>query len=350
MSTGFQGRMEGTREAAEPAASTQHASGWTEENLVFIFSLPRSGSTLLQRLLATHSAVATTAESWLLLPLVYALRSRGALAEYGHRAAAGALEDFLRRVPRGDSAYLEAVKRLAVEMYAAAAPAGARLFVEKTPRNALIADEILRTFTGSRHIVLWRNPLAVAASMIESFGDGRWNLYKYRIDLHAGLESLVAAAEAYGDRICSVRYEDLAASPEATCARVFHHVGLEFEPRLLAELTRVELPGRMGDVGRNEATVVTDASLDHWRAVLCNPFRRRWARGYLDWIGAERLALMGYDAAELRAQLEAAPVSAKRLLSDLPRAAYGVLDRVLELDVLRRKWSTAGGASIGRHA
>ena len=102
--------------------------------------------------------------------------------------------------------------------------------------------------------------------------------------------------------------------------------------------------------GRNEATVVTDASLDHWRAVLCNPFRRRWARGYLDWIGAERLALMGYDAAELRAQLEAAPVSAKRLLSDLPRAAYGVLDRVLELDVLRRKWSTAGGASIGRHA
>ena len=73
-------------------------------------------------------------------------------------------------------------------------------------------------------------------------------------------------------------------------------------------------------------------------------------RRYLDWIGAERLALMGYDAAELRAQLEAAPVSAKRLLSDLPRAAYGVLDRVLELDVLRRKWSTAGGASIGRHA
>ena len=58
----------------EPAGAEARravGSAWSEENLVFIFSLPRSGSTLLQRLLATHPAVATTAEScksWLSTP------------------------------------------------------------------------------------------------------------------------------------------------------------------------------------------------------------------------------------------------------------------------------------------
>ena len=35
--------------------------------LVFLLSLPRSGSTLLQRLLAAHPQVHTVAEPWLML-------------------------------------------------------------------------------------------------------------------------------------------------------------------------------------------------------------------------------------------------------------------------------------------
>ena len=37
---------------------------------IFIFSAPRSGSTLLQRVLAAHTQVATASEPWILLPLL----------------------------------------------------------------------------------------------------------------------------------------------------------------------------------------------------------------------------------------------------------------------------------------
>ena len=40
---------------------------------VFIFSLPRSGSTLTQRVLTAHDGVASAAEPWVLLPLLQPL-------------------------------------------------------------------------------------------------------------------------------------------------------------------------------------------------------------------------------------------------------------------------------------
>lgn len=41
------------------------------KNLIFIVSQPRSGSTLLQRILSAHSQICTTSEPWLALPLLW---------------------------------------------------------------------------------------------------------------------------------------------------------------------------------------------------------------------------------------------------------------------------------------
>src|SRR5665213_3086127 len=51
---------------------------------IFIFSISRSGSTLLQRVLAAHPEVATVSEPWLLLPFVYSMRTEGVIADYVH--------------------------------------------------------------------------------------------------------------------------------------------------------------------------------------------------------------------------------------------------------------------------
>src|SRR5688500_15750036 len=61
---------------------------------LFLLSLPRSGSTLAQRILAAHEAIATASEPWILLPYLYTLRERGAYAEYNHRVLVRAVEDF----------------------------------------------------------------------------------------------------------------------------------------------------------------------------------------------------------------------------------------------------------------
>ncbi len=48
---------------------------------LFLFTLPRSGSTLCQRVLAAHPQIATTTEPHLLLPFFYAFKEREL---YGH--------------------------------------------------------------------------------------------------------------------------------------------------------------------------------------------------------------------------------------------------------------------------
>ncbi|MGH3139020.1 MAG: sulfotransferase, partial [Gaiellales bacterium] len=84
---------------------------------VFVFSLPRSGSTLLQRMVATHPEIATASEPWILLPQLYALRETGIVAEYGHRTAARAIADFGDSLPGGRDDYLDEVRRSALALY-----------------------------------------------------------------------------------------------------------------------------------------------------------------------------------------------------------------------------------------
>ena len=109
---------------------------------IFIFSLPRSGSTLLQSLVASHPDVGTASEPWLLLPLVYGRRVRGVHAEYRHRLAAAAVDEFIRQLPRGRSSYNEAVRDVVLRLYTEASGENRRYFLDKTPRYHLIVNEI----------------------------------------------------------------------------------------------------------------------------------------------------------------------------------------------------------------
>jgi hypothetical protein len=315
---------------------------WSERNLVFLLSQPRAGSTLLQRILAAHEGVATVPESWLLIPLFYAARREGVFAEYGHIPAANALAAFAGHLPAGMNSYYEGVRDLAVSLFSQAAKTGPRYFIEKTPRNALIAAELFRCFRGSRFVFLWRNPLAVAASLIETFGKGRWNLYRYRSDLYTGLAQLVDAYRDNAATACALRYEDLVSRPVESCRAVFSYLGLEYDDSVVYRFAEVRLDGRMGDPGRERHSDLVSEPLHKWTATLANPVRKAWARRYLRWLGADRLRLMGYEPADIEAELAAAPTRMTKALSDLARQGYGVLNAVAEIDMTRRKWSRNG--------
>ena len=84
---------------------------------IFLFSLPRSGSTLLQRMLATHAEIATATEPWFLLPYLYTLRENGAYAEYGHSTMVAAIRDLCDDLPNGRADYLAQVRQLALGLY-----------------------------------------------------------------------------------------------------------------------------------------------------------------------------------------------------------------------------------------
>jgi hypothetical protein len=293
---------------------------------VFLFSLPRSGSTLVQRMLATSSQVATATEPWVLLPHLYAFRLDGAYAEYGHRTAARALADFCAAMPDGRRAYLDEVRRSVLALYARAA-GEAIYFLDKTPRYHLVVDEIVELFPEAPCIFLWRHPLAVAASMIESFGSGRWNLFRYDVDLYGGLERLVAARRR--SRSChAVRYEDVVTDPARAIARMFAFLDLPVPGDTLGRFARVRMNGRMGDrIGSGNYSAVTTEPLAKWQVTMSNPLRKRWCREYVEWIGSERLEVMGYDREAILDEVDALPTSGRTVGSDIARRAHGRLYR-----------------------
>jgi hypothetical protein len=289
---------------------------------VFLFSLPRSGSTLVQKLLATHPEVATASEPWILLPLLYSLRRPGVFAEYGHRTTVRAIEDFCDALPAGREEYLAEVRDMALSLYQSAA-GDASLFVDKTPRYHLIADDIMELFPRARFIFLWRQPLAVAASIMESFGDGRWNLEKYTVDLEDGLENLAAAQRLGDERVISVRFEDVVREPQAQLERLCGFLGIDPLQADPSTFKSISLAGRMGDrTGVKQYRTVSAEPLDKWLETMNTWYRRRWCRRYLNRIGRYRLSLMGYDYDSLMRQVESLDASPRRLGSDVSRHIY----------------------------
>ena len=87
------------------------------ENLIYVISSPRAGSTLLQRVLAGHPDVFATAEPWVMLHPLYALKDSGYSAEYDAATARVALKDFCANLEGGEEAYFEGVRRMGGALY-----------------------------------------------------------------------------------------------------------------------------------------------------------------------------------------------------------------------------------------
>ncbi len=172
-------------------------------NIIFLFSLPRSGSTWLQRLLASNRKINTTAETWLLLPLFEVLFKGRALTEYNQDIARRAMEDFFDRSGVDRRAFHADIVAGYQRLFASAAGPQADYFLEKTPKNYLVADEIVEHFLEAKFIFLWRDPADVALSLANSYA-GRWNtMFRYDIDFLAGIPRLLDASRKLAGRAVS---------------------------------------------------------------------------------------------------------------------------------------------------
>src|SRR5262249_26222249 len=148
-------------------------------------------------------------------------------------------------LPGGRSEYLTAIRDFLGRLYASAA-GDKPYFLEKTPRYHLIAEDLRELFPDAKPIFLWRNPVAIAASMIESWNRGHWNLDVHAIDLFRGIESLTDAFRQTDGNAISVQYERLVSDSEAELAQLYEWLGLDVEPPLTPDLAHVPLRTSLG--------------------------------------------------------------------------------------------------------
>ncbi len=305
---------------------------------LFILSPPRSGSTLLQRILATHPAIATISETQLLLPFLYPLRAGGSYAEYNHTYTQRGFQHLLSEISGGEAAYLQALADFVRGLYGRAAEPGARYFLDKAGALSLVVDEIFRMFPDGKFVFLWRNPLSVISSLMQTWRRGRWNLHEHEIYLFRGIPALVGAYREHEPTVIGLRFEDLVVSPEPVAARVFEYLDLSPAEAVVREFSQQELGGGLGDQpGMRRYRQISTEPLEKWKSVLANPLRKAWCRRYLRFLGQDRLAVMGYERAGLLAELAGLPFSARYLASDLFRMPYAALFKLLDGRILRDK-------------
>jgi hypothetical protein len=257
---------------------------------------------------------------------------------YGHETSVQAIRDLCDQLPNGRADYDEELRRFVVRLYAKLSDPQARYFLDKTPRYSLIADAVLNVFTDSPALVLWRNPLAVVASIVESWTDGRWAPYSMKVDLFDGLANLVDVYERRPDRFVAVRYEDLVVNPVATAKQLLDSLDLPWESAVVQDFGQTSLAGAMGDkTGVRAYDAVSAAPLEKWKQSFASPVRKAWCRRYLRWIGQERLATMGYDLTQILAELDAIPTAVSTSVDDAALLVKGSLWSIFEPRVVRSK-------------
>jgi hypothetical protein len=307
---------------------------------VFLISLPRSGSTLLQKMFTVSPRVASVAEPWFLLPLAYMLHRDGAATEYGHRTCVDAVTDLAASLPGGEADFEARIAAFARGVYAdLAGDPGCTWFLDKTPRYYLIVPFLARVFPDARFIFLYRNPLEVLASVLRTWHNDRFGtrLTGSHVDLVEGPRHMAADVAALGERAVTVHYERLVTEPEAVLTALCKHLDIPFDPAMVSGYRQVEFAGSMGDpTGVGTYQGVSTESLARWKGFVRNHVRRAYARRYLDGLGDEVLGAFGLDRKALRAEVAATRVSWRGDLRDAVGLALATLSRLFDGPHFRR--------------
>ena len=282
------------------------------ENLIFIISQPRSGSTLLQRILFGHPDVHTSAETWLMLHPVYGLRKTGITAEYDTRFAYEGVEEFLQNYTRGPDVYLDAIREWAKTIYQDAIEKhNKHYFLDKTPRYFFIIPELYKLFPKARFIFLLRNPMAVLASELNTYVKAKWPvLGVFKPDLISAPGWILDGIDLLGEDGYVIHYERFVANPENSIQALCEYLKLDFHEPMLDYSNTPKPVGRYNDpTGINQHTKPSTGSVEKWKNMINDDQLLHFAQRYLASLGEDTITRLGYDYQELFRTLHSRTIS-----------------------------------------
>jgi len=293
----------------------------SDEKVVFVIGSPRSGSTLLARMIGSHSQILTRGEPHMLTPLAHlGYYAKVDKAPYDAVLAAESIREFVAELPAGEQDYIDACRAYTDTLYLrylATAP-DKKLFLDKTPAYALILDFMAKIYPSARYVMLTRHPLAVFSSYAESFFDSD---YQAAHDYNPITERYVPAiARFLRERkapIYHVVYEKLVADPEPMLKEVFEFLGVEHEPEAV-NYGKHDYAGKgLGDpIGVKKYSRPSTASIHKWAGELAaDPSRLTLCKQIVERLDPEDLAIWGHPIEtfwEPLEQLDDAPASPKR--------------------------------------
>jgi tetratricopeptide (TPR) repeat protein len=209
-------------QAFDGAALARRARPVAPEPSIFVIGLPRSGTTLVDRILGSHSAVAGLGE---VNTLVFSLMQLA--------AGGGGKRELVRRSAAIDVDRMGQMYRAGTASYGL----GARRLTNKTPANFLYLGLIHQALPGSPVVHVTRHPLDSCYAMLKT-------LFRMGYPYSYSLEDLGHYYLAYARLMAHWRsaipgsfidlaYEDVVADQEGSTRRLLDYCGLPFEPGCL---------------------------------------------------------------------------------------------------------------------
>jgi len=224
---------------------------------IFVIGLPRSGTTLVDRILSSHPDVVSAGE----------LNTFAGLVKTASGTASNRVLDVetLERHEHIDLAavgrdYLSATRRLT---------RGAARFTDKMPLNFFYAGLIHRALPNARIVVLRRDPVDSCLSNFRQLFSTGFSYYNYALDIddtgayYNAFDRLIAHWKAAlpASRFSEIRYEDIVRDQEHQTRRLLDFCGLEWDERCLrfhentapvstASSVQVRQPLYSGSIGR----------------------------------------------------------------------------------------------------
>ncbi|HLY04413.1 MAG TPA: sulfotransferase [Rhizomicrobium sp.] len=202
--------------------------GCPSRDPVFVIGLPRSGSTLVEQILASHSAVEGLGEITA-LPIIAA---RIAESVQSHTNVAGT-----GRPPPLEGEDLRALGEEYLERAGNSRRSVRSFFTDKLPNNFQHLGLICAILPNAKIVTVHRHPLACCFSMYKQLFQSEWgpfydleNLARYYRDFVDVVSHFDAAIPG---RIHHVVYEELVRDPEPEIRRLLDYCSLPFEDACL---------------------------------------------------------------------------------------------------------------------
>jgi len=225
---------------------------------IFIVGLPRSGSTLIEQILSSHSQVEGTMELPEIISITRMLREQGGpdSAMPYHEALAALDADALRELGEHYLAHTRILRKTA-----------APLFVDKMPNNFMHVGLIHLILPNAKIIDARRHPLACCFSGFkqhfargQSFSYSLEDLGRYYRDYVTLMAHFDAALPG---RIHRVLYERMVEDTEAEVRGLLDYCGLPFEESCLRFFENAR-PVRTASSEQVRKPIYRDG-VDHWR-------------------------------------------------------------------------------------
>ena len=322
-----------------------------QDKLLFLIGSPRSGSTLLTRMLGSHEAVHAPDEPHLLTPLAHlGYFAKVDTAPYDPIITQLAMQELVKALPGGEDDYLNAMRALTDSLYERLlTPTGRTMLLDKTPAYSLVLDFAARLYPDAHYLVLTRHPMAIWSSYVESFFDGDDEAAHRHQPL---LERYVPAiARFLRERPCAsihhVRYEELVQNPESEMEKICQFAGLEFDAGI------VDYGSRGGDKasarGLGDPMTVakesrpTTGSLSKWAQQLTGqPGKVALCQQILASLTDDDLQTWGYERRAIASELGAIDLQGK------PPQKTGLTRYSLERRVVTRLRRNIHHNALGR--